>query len=145
MIRLQENRHQHQAFLERFASLELAGVEAYLKDADANTSVTEGHPSLANRGLGRPMLCRAPWRSVVVLWDGKVVPCCHDANGETVLGDLNRSTLAEIWGGEAAAALRGRLANGALVPGEPCSDCAHRPDRYARPTLGDVPVRPLHW
>jgi radical SAM protein with 4Fe4S-binding SPASM domain len=92
------------------------------------------------------MLCRAPWRSVVVLWDGRVVPCCHDANGETVLGDLKESSLAEIWAGVPAAALRARLRDGNIRPEEPCSSCAHRPDRYERSSLlDDVPVRPLHW
>lgn len=35
-----------------------------------------------------------------VLWDGRVVPCCYDFNGEIILGDLNKNTIAEIWNGE---------------------------------------------
>jgi radical SAM protein with 4Fe4S-binding SPASM domain len=146
MIRLDVNRHQHAEFLERYGTLWLPGVEAYLKDADANTDVSVGHRVFVGAQRPRPMLCRAPWRSVVVLWDGRVVPCCHDANGETILGDLNQSSLAEIWSGPAASELRARLESGAIREDEPCWGCAHRPDRYARPSLlGEVPVRPLHW
>jgi radical SAM protein with 4Fe4S-binding SPASM domain len=41
--------------------------------------------------------CTRPWESLVVLWDGRVVPCCHDYNGATVLGDLTVNSLDEIW------------------------------------------------
>ena len=31
-------------------------------------------------------LCRWPWRKLVVLADGTVVPCCHDYDGSHPLG-----------------------------------------------------------
>jgi len=50
--------------------------------------------------------CFIPWQSVVVLWDGKVVPCCIDFDGKIELGDLTKQTLAEIWNGEPMKKLR---------------------------------------
>ncbi len=41
--------------------------------------------------------CDRPQKSVVVLWDGRVVPCCHDYDGAVILGDLSRQTIQEIW------------------------------------------------
>jgi radical SAM protein with 4Fe4S-binding SPASM domain len=41
--------------------------------------------------------CKRPWDSLVVLWDGRVVPCCHDYNGMVVLGDLREQSLEEVW------------------------------------------------
>jgi radical SAM protein with 4Fe4S-binding SPASM domain len=41
--------------------------------------------------------CKAFWTSIVVLWDGKVVPCCKDCDGRLVLGDLNKQSIREIW------------------------------------------------
>lgn len=41
--------------------------------------------------------CKRPWDSLVVLWDGRVVPCCHDYDGAVVVGDLREQSLAEIW------------------------------------------------
>ena len=32
-----------------------------------------------------------------ILWDGRVVPCCLDYDGEIILGDANKQTLTEIW------------------------------------------------
>jgi radical SAM protein with 4Fe4S-binding SPASM domain len=50
--------------------------------------------------------CKRPWESLVVLWDGRVVPCCHDYNGAVVLGDLRRQTIDEIWRSPEAATFR---------------------------------------
>ncbi|HET7232368.1 MAG TPA: radical SAM protein [Longimicrobium sp.] len=69
--------------------------------------------------------CSRPWTSVVVLWDGRVVPCCHDYNGATVLGDLRTQTLREIWESEPVARFRDQ--NGSY---EMCRRCAF--SRWAR-------------
>jgi radical SAM protein with 4Fe4S-binding SPASM domain len=52
--------------------------------------------------------CWLPQTSVVVLWDGRVVPCCHDYDGQVVLGDLSTQTLADVWASPAAERFRRR-------------------------------------
>jgi len=44
--------------------------------------------------------CWKMWRSCVITWDGKVVPCCFDKDAHFVLGDLNKQSFEEIWRGE---------------------------------------------
>ncbi|MBI5544565.1 MAG: SPASM domain-containing protein [Deltaproteobacteria bacterium] len=141
MLRMRTNAHQHADFLSRYSRLELPGVSAFLKDLDANT---RGDLRLAG-DAPRPYLCRAPWRTVVVLWDGKVVPCCHDPWGEWILGDLRRQRLDDIWRSDAAERLRLRLRTGWPSPDGPCGRCAHRPDQWERPDLDRMPDEPLHW
>ena len=51
-------------------------------------------------------VCSWPWQSVVVLWDGRVVPCCFDYDGKYVLGDLRRRSLAQIFNDEPMKELR---------------------------------------
>ena len=148
MIRQRQNAHQHEAFLEKYGAMGIEGVDAYLKEVDANTvetSAAGGLPIFVEHRPRRPYLCRAPWRSVVVLFDGSVVPCCHDENGRVVLGNLSSQSLAEIWSGPEVAALRERLLTNSLMADEPCATCAHRADRYPLPDLDDVAVEPLHW
>ena len=41
--------------------------------------------------------CYRPWLTFTVLWDGRVALCCADFDGHTILGDLNTSTIKEIW------------------------------------------------
>jgi radical SAM protein with 4Fe4S-binding SPASM domain len=141
MLRLARNEAEHQTFMDRFSNLQLPGVIAYLKDLDAGTSpALAGAAGLAPRGF-----CRAPWRSVVVLWDGRIVPCCYDGDGKAVLGDLRRQSVSAIWAGSEASALRARLASGRPDSADPCATCVHRPDRFERPRLDRIPYEPLHW
>ena len=41
--------------------------------------------------------CFALWRTSVITWDGKVVPCCFDKDAEFKLGILNGKAFKEIW------------------------------------------------
>lgn len=41
--------------------------------------------------------CFALWRTSVITWDGKVVPCCFDKDAGHKLGVLNGKTFADIW------------------------------------------------
>lgn len=50
--------------------------------------------------------CLRMWRSMVITWDGKVVPCCFDKDGEYMMGDLNKNAFPEIWKGTAYRAFR---------------------------------------
>lgn len=43
--------------------------------------------------------CDRIFRSMTVLWDGRVSLCCMDSEGEHILGDLKKSSLFEIWNG----------------------------------------------
>lgn len=42
-------------------------------------------------------ICFKPWLGVHIMWDGRVVPCCFDYDGEVILGDLKKQSLKEIW------------------------------------------------
>jgi radical SAM protein with 4Fe4S-binding SPASM domain len=44
--------------------------------------------------------CALIWLKMVVDWNGDVVLCCDDWNHSTVLGNLKKQTIEEIWGGE---------------------------------------------
>jgi radical SAM protein with 4Fe4S-binding SPASM domain len=41
--------------------------------------------------------CHRIWNSIVLTWDGKVVPCCYDKDAEHQTGDLLQEPLSEIW------------------------------------------------
>lgn len=151
MIRQRANASQAHAFLERYGALGLERTSAYVKELDANTVDEHADTAETLYEIGRaerPYLCRAPWRTVVVLWNGDVVPCCHDANGAVVYGNLTSSSLADVWQGPIARGLRDRLARGAPEASDPCSGCAHRPDTFPMPAVegdNDVVEEPLHW
>ena len=50
-----------------------------------------GHPA---RG------CLRMWTTPVITTDGGVLPCCFDKNGAHAMGNLNDSTIRDIWNGK---------------------------------------------
>lgn len=84
----------------------------------------------AVNGPGYTKPCSLPWSSVTVLWDGRVVPCCHDYNGSVVLGDRRTATLAEIWMSPAARSFRSRNRDNRLCGA--CSQSAWYRDSFRR-------------
>jgi radical SAM protein with 4Fe4S-binding SPASM domain len=44
--------------------------------------------------------CHRIWSSLVVTWDGIVVPCCYDKNAEHQTGNLLEETVASVWGNQ---------------------------------------------
>jgi radical SAM protein with 4Fe4S-binding SPASM domain len=86
---------------------------------------------------------------VVVLWDGRVVPCCRDDDARVVLGDLRESSLEEIWNGPAARQLRQQLIDNAVPDGHLCSGCPWQPQAFAKNIARRHPdgarVHPLQW
>ena len=53
--------------------------------------------------------CTWIWNSVMVNWDGSVVPCCRDPNGRHVLGNAFETPLSRIWNGDAMRDFRRRI------------------------------------
>jgi len=69
--------------------------------------------------------CRALRDHIAILADGTVVPCCLDAEGDMVLGNIFQATLPEILAGPRAAALREGFDRQRLV--DPvCRRCTYR-------------------
>jgi MoaA/NifB/PqqE/SkfB family radical SAM enzyme len=59
-----------------------------------------GGMSLVEKRGTAQYTCNYPWRTMVILFDGKVVLCCMDFNGVQVVGDVNINTIKKIWNGE---------------------------------------------
>lgn len=144
MIAMSANRHQRDEFLRRFGQRGLPTVHAYIKPLDGDDPQT-GRPN------GEPLryLCSYPFRSVVVLWDGRVVPCCRDDDARLVLGDLREQSLFQIWSGPAARALRRHHRRGDFPQGHLCHGCAWNPAAFTAAHDSRDPAHaataPLQW
>ena len=68
------------------------------------------------------MPCPFSWQYVVVQWNGDVVPCCRDYNGELKLGNVKDASLKEIWNGPAYAEFRRKMTTGEGLS-ELCLEC----------------------
>jgi len=57
--------------------------------------------------------CHMPTKSILILYDGRVFPCCHPyAHKQMEIGDLNRQSFKEIWNHRQYRNLRAGLARG---------------------------------
>jgi hypothetical protein len=71
--------------------------------------------------LATRFTCSWPWNIMVMLCDGRMVCGCSDPYAKRVLGDARTETVAGIWTGERASALRRDLNSGGSSF---CGDCA---------------------
>jgi radical SAM protein with 4Fe4S-binding SPASM domain len=58
--------------------------------------------------------CFALWRTSVITWDGKAVPCCFDKDADYELGQLNTLSgigIKEIWKSDAYQKFRQNILN----------------------------------
>ena len=78
-----------------------------------NISFSSQHENdLYMRKIPNSQACVVPEAGIVVLWDGRVGLCCFDANGDLVVGDVNKTTFVEAVNGDLAKKFRGVLKQG---------------------------------
>jgi len=69
-----------------------------------------------------PDRCARLWFNPVITWDGKVIPCCFDKNGEHIMGDLNNDSFRDIWEGSKYRIFRKSITSGRYMI-EICRNC----------------------
>ena len=85
----------------------------------------------------RKLSCPSLWICPVVLWDGRVVPCCVDYDGELVVGDMNKDDLKNLWNDALIKNLR-KLHIKNRFPNR-CLKCVERvPSRFVGITLRSI-------
>lgn len=68
-------------------------------------------------------VCSQPFQRITILWDGICTPCCVDDGRGYILGDVNKSTVKEIWNGERYKKLRNAQITGRYRDIDICSKC----------------------
>lgn len=65
----------------------------------------EGTGRFVSRELRR-VPCIRPWTQFVILYNGDVTVCCEDSDAKLVVGNINESSMREIWWGDKLLAIR---------------------------------------
>lgn len=68
--------------------------------------------------------CRSIFIDFIILWDGRVVPCCWDSNGDMVMGDVKKQRILDIWHGKPMNNLRKAHNEGRRQELKVCSVCS---------------------
>jgi len=66
--------------------------------------------------------CDRAFRSMTVLFDGRVCLCCMDSDGKYIMGDLSKDSILDVWNGPPFVKLREEHGRCRMAC-EPCSRC----------------------
>ncbi|MBT5470978.1 MAG: radical SAM protein [Nitrospina sp.] len=67
--------------------------------------------------------CTQLWKWMVVYWDGSVVLCCADMFSQTVVGDLKKNSITEVWNGPTMKNYRDQMVSRKRFDVAICQDC----------------------
>ncbi|UCB45519.1 MAG: radical SAM protein [Spirochaetota bacterium] len=68
--------------------------------------------------------CFFPFYALNILWDGRVILCCHDWRHIEIIGDLSAQSLQDVWNGDAINQYRNLLYNKRFEEIPICKDCS---------------------
>jgi len=94
----------------------------YVKIEEPNN--WDGSQDLGLDHIPKKGLCDFILTNLVVLWDGRVVPCCADLNGRGIIGDLNHSSLYDVYKGKARLNMVKKMRKNKRRDIELCRDCS---------------------
>lgn len=100
LVELEENKKEignfYKEWKEKVDSINIINMRNWANDIQKEGTKESFH---FNKKIKRKP-CALIWLKMVVDWNGDVVLCCDDWNHSTVLGNLQKQTIEEIWNGE---------------------------------------------
>lgn len=102
--------------------------------------------ALADSGVSGSVriACTQPFFTLAVRSNGDVGPCCIDWVGGTILGNIHRETVQEIWDGDRMYEFRKMHLEGRRHENESCRNCEFfLSDYYTRDSVDGFPVERL--
>jgi MoaA/NifB/PqqE/SkfB family radical SAM enzyme len=121
MLKTRDNPHQEvrQEFLDIFKGLPLDKV------VSRNPHDWRGEKQGIDIGDGGNLYypCEALWSAMSIAWDGRVLGCSADLNGNHVFGDLNHQSIMEVWNCEDMVRHRRLLREGRYRELPLCAEC----------------------
>jgi radical SAM protein with 4Fe4S-binding SPASM domain len=82
--------------------------------------------------------CRILWNQLTILWNGDVTPCFYDFDGKSIVGNVNKTSLAEIWNGLEMVKFRKHHLSGSYRNVVCCKNCQPMPPHGVRTFLGGI-------
>jgi radical SAM protein with 4Fe4S-binding SPASM domain len=123
LVELEENKMEIKQFYEEWKkkvdSINIINMRNWANDIQKDGTKESFH---FNKKMKRKP-CALIWQKMVVDWNGDVVLCCDDWNHSTVLGNLKKQTIEEIWKGEKLNNIRKAHVKGEFWKVPLCSGC----------------------
>ena len=91
-------------------------------EIQSNLGLNAGH-RFDGGDLNNVKVCPQIFKSMQINSDGRVIPCCIDWKGINIIGDIEKSTVKEIWEGGTLKELRMKHLQGLRHTFSPCKGC----------------------
>lgn len=104
-----------------------AEIEGFWKDYVDQVAFVDYNPWVSvydAEATGVSEACSDLWRRVFIWWDGRVNPCDVDYLSSLAVGNIEDTTLSDLWTGEAYMNLRERHLKGKRNCLMPCVNCS---------------------
>lgn len=123
LVELEENKNEIKQFYKEWNkkvdSINIINMRNWANDIQKEGTKESFH---FNKKIKRKP-CALIWQKMIVDWNGDVVLCCDDWNHSTVLGNLKKQTIEEIWRGEKLKKIREAHVKGEFYKVPICSAC----------------------
>jgi radical SAM protein with 4Fe4S-binding SPASM domain len=123
LVELEENKKEignfYKEWKEKVDSINIINMRNWANDIQKEGTKESFH---FNRKIKRKP-CALIWMKMVVDWNGDVVLCCDDWNHSTILGNLKKQSIEEIWKGEKLRKIREAHIKGEFHKVSLCSAC----------------------
>ena len=134
-LRMSDNEHELEPFIEYWRDkVELFSIQNLYNPFDGELGrerakhFVNGHPGQV---AGTPR-CPSPFQRATVRSNGDVLPCCNMRAAETlVMGNINRTPLADIWNSDNMKHLRMLHKTGRYAENAICKACIENSDAWA--------------
>ncbi|MBU0495967.1 MAG: radical SAM protein [Chloroflexi bacterium] len=120
MVQQHDNMAETGAFMDRWQELADYVFVTALHNMGGVDKITALGPAV---GSPRQYPCYHLWTGLTIYWDGTVGLCCVDFDGASIMGDLNKSSIREIWTESAFRAVRDWHQAGQYDRHPLCKDC----------------------
>ncbi len=120
IIRMKETEHEIELFEKHwYSSANDIQVVAY----DTFAGQVEDRSVKADRYIRRRVPCRALWDQIAIYWDGNVPICCHDVEGNMLMGNVQHKSIKDVWNNQKFEKVRQRHIDEEYSKLQLCADC----------------------
>jgi radical SAM protein with 4Fe4S-binding SPASM domain len=99
MLNMQETEPEIDGFIQKWTPLLGKGDHILVKDVHDFAGQVKDTRTKEQTTARKRLPCRQLWNFLYVSWDGDVMPCCMDPLRKLKIGNLNESSLEELWNG----------------------------------------------
>jgi len=123
LVELEENKKEigdfYREWEEKVDSINIINMRNWANDIQKEGTKESFH---FNKKIKRKP-CALIWLKMIVDWNGDVVLCCDDWNHSTILGNLKKQTIEEIWKGDKLKKIREAHKKGEFNNVPLCAGC----------------------